>query len=364
MQKISSPIPDISGQTNKLIEKLIEELDRKSDAIQRVGEDLGLVRKHASIQEREIIDLRLKLSDSDLKTKRLINAFDIDIIPQDELRRRYGLLAGKLETALERLNNANQKVEEMEHVEVQKERLERENTALRQAHMAQQNLVLDLQESVQKAQKFKSVIQKQESVITQLEASLMASKEEMIESLGSFGSLNSLRGKPQDSNLFASTFSVNRAAATPAPDEAMIRKVAQLQDENLALKEKIHVLILKSETPLQSAIDEKSRNAEERSRNADEKSRNADEKSRSARDAEEASLRISQLRQENQELKDKILKVVSQAEIPKRNSTQTRESEDLERRINTLQRENLELKEKIKDLDRQMVKGNEHVIDI
>lgn len=64
--------------------------------------DCIILRKTATEQERELKKVREQLEESDMKTKRLISAFDIDIIPAPELRRRYGLLAGKLEVALER----------------------------------------------------------------------------------------------------------------------------------------------------------------------------------------------------------------------------------------------------------------------
>ncbi|KAJ3254984.1 hypothetical protein HK103_006686 [Boothiomyces macroporosus] len=50
---------------------------------------------------------------------------------------------------------------------------------LRQAHTAQQSLVLSLQKAVQESQKYKQVITKQEQVIAQLEESL-ASKQSLL----------------------------------------------------------------------------------------------------------------------------------------------------------------------------------------
>jgi hypothetical protein len=161
--------------TQKLIEKLIEELDRKSEAIQKIGEDCLVLRKHASSQENEIALLKQKLEDSDLKTKRLIQSFDLDIIPPDELRRRYALLAAKLEKAMTKLDQ----LERLRDVDLEREKVEKENIALRQAHTAQQALVLDLQETVQKSQKFKAVIQKQEEVISKLEMSLRDAMDQL-----------------------------------------------------------------------------------------------------------------------------------------------------------------------------------------
>ena len=157
------------NNSNKLIERLVLELDRKSEAIQRLGQDCLTLRKHASTQNAQILHLRDLVHEQDLSTRRLIKSFDVDIVPPEELKRRYVLLAQKLETALEKLGDANEKVAVMDQVLADKDRSDLENKALRQAHTAQQTLVLDLQESLQKAQKFKSVIQKQEDVIRKLE---------------------------------------------------------------------------------------------------------------------------------------------------------------------------------------------------
>ncbi|KAJ3301032.1 hypothetical protein HDV03_001471 [Kappamyces sp. JEL0829] len=156
------------GINHKFIERLIEELDRKNEAINKIGQDCLVLRRNAADQEKIIGKLRESLDESDLKTKRLIQSFDIDIIPHNELKRRYGLLAQKLETTLEKLDNSFKRIDQLERIEFEKEK----------AHTAQQALVLDLQESVQKAQKFKSVIQKQETVIDKLEAELALQKQQ------------------------------------------------------------------------------------------------------------------------------------------------------------------------------------------
>ena len=174
-QEYDNNIPYNQSQ-NRLIERLVQELDRKSEALQKVGADVLLLRKHATAQETTIKQLQNSLSESDLKTKRLINSFDLDIIPPEEIKRRYALVADKLESALEKLSLANDKLRILDDAMVDKERVEMENKALRQAHTAQQTLVLDLQDSLQKAQKFKGVIQKQEQVIAQLELKLAGSR--------------------------------------------------------------------------------------------------------------------------------------------------------------------------------------------
>jgi hypothetical protein len=253
--------------SNRLMERLIEEIDRKSDALQKVGQDCLNLRKICAGQETEIQRLTESLGESDLKTKRLINAFDVDIIAPEELRRRYALLAGKLETALERLNSANERISKLDNVEIEKQKLEKENIALRQAHTAQQHLVLDLQESVQKAQKFKIVIQKQESVISKLEESLM--KASLPEGLpnspprsGTFADFQARKAKEEakietsiyntenkkyDTGAFQSKSkdqpqSQRNLASNQSPDLEIYKKHALLLEENNCLNERISKL--------------------------------------------------------------------------------------------------------------------------
>lgn len=103
-------------QHQKLIDRLYVEIDRKAEAIQKIGQDCVQLRSERDLLEKEMIRLQAKLEESDLKTKRLIHAFDIDIIPIDELRRRYALLAGKLESAVNQIATNEQKLEEYEKI--------------------------------------------------------------------------------------------------------------------------------------------------------------------------------------------------------------------------------------------------------
>jgi hypothetical protein len=111
------------NSNQRIMERLIEELDRKNEAIHKIGQDLIILRKRSSDQDSTIRGLRERLEESDLKTKRLIQAFDLDIIPHEELKRRYGLLANKLEQSLERLKRATERIETLERFEFEKEKV-------------------------------------------------------------------------------------------------------------------------------------------------------------------------------------------------------------------------------------------------
>lgn len=286
---------DVSSQSvpsdkisNKLMERLIEEIDRKSDALQKVGQDCLNLRKICSVQEQEIKKLTENLKESDLKTKRLINAFDVDIIPVEELRRRYALLAGKLENALERLNIANDRISKLDNLEIEKRKLEKENVALRQAHTAQQHLVLDLQESVQKAQKFKIVIQKQESVISKLEESLSKSSMGSVlpnpesGTFAEFKARNSAtqmmeHSQPKNFHSRSEGISDHQEKLPPATSSAQERdfeiykKHAILLEENKSLQEKLSKLYqINDKTPDQDLVRQHQNLATENQRLQDE----------------------------------------------------------------------------------------------
>ncbi|KAJ3270080.1 hypothetical protein HDV01_000574 [Terramyces sp. JEL0728] len=150
-------------QRQQLIDRLLLELDQRQEAIQKLGLDCISLRQQNQQYLSEIENLEGKLAESDLKTSRLINTFDIDIIPPSELQRRYALLSAKLEQSLQKVAAYQDKVQE----------LEEQN---KKAHTAQQSLVLSLQKTVQDYQKCKSVVTKQEQVIAQLEDSLAANQ--------------------------------------------------------------------------------------------------------------------------------------------------------------------------------------------
>jgi hypothetical protein len=170
-QDLSQPdsLLEIQHQRQHLIDALIVEIDRKTDAIQKIGSDCVTLRTENKSHLKEIHRLRKKLEDTDLQTSRLINAFDIDILPLKEVQRRYALLSGKLESCVNKIKQLESTSKDYEEVKLNREELKKELKGLRDAHFAQQTLVLDLQETAKKGEKYKSVIIKQEQVIVELE---------------------------------------------------------------------------------------------------------------------------------------------------------------------------------------------------
>lgn len=165
----SDSIAEIQNQRQHLIDALIVEIDRKTDAIQKIGSDCVALRTENKSQLKQIHDLRKKLKENDLQTSRLINAFDIDVLPLEEVKRRYALLSGKLESCVNKIKRLECIARDYEELKLNRDELKKELKGLRDAHFAQQTLVLDLQETAKKEEQYKSVIIKQEQVILELE---------------------------------------------------------------------------------------------------------------------------------------------------------------------------------------------------
>jgi hypothetical protein len=162
-------------QRQKFIDRLMYELDNKSSAIQVLGKDIVRLRDQTQAQAQEIARLSTQLGESEISTKRLVSGFDLEALDSPELRRRYAILAGKLEKTLEKVHRLEGDVYELQNENEKKAKIEKEMKQLSMAHFAQQALVMSLQEAVASSGKFKTVIKKQEIVIKRLEEQLSGS---------------------------------------------------------------------------------------------------------------------------------------------------------------------------------------------
>lgn len=164
-------------QRQKFIDKILLELDSKSSAIQLLGKDIVHLRETNKLQAEEISVMKKLLEESNLKTKRLISGFDLEALEAPELRRRYGLLASKLEKTLDIQRTLEKNIDELQNELESKMRIEKELKQVRMAHFAQQALLISLQETASQIGKYKDVIKKQEIVIKKQEEVIMQSKE-------------------------------------------------------------------------------------------------------------------------------------------------------------------------------------------
>ncbi|KAJ3036799.1 hypothetical protein HDV00_002352 [Rhizophlyctis rosea] len=127
----------------QLIDRLLTELDVRTEAVKKVGEDLYRLRGAYSDLEQENTHLREKLAASDLHTRKLLNLVEIDVLSHEELKKRYAVLAERLQR-------------EVEGNKVLEGRLEE----------AQEGVI---QEDLAQTAPLKSTVEKQEVVIAKLE---------------------------------------------------------------------------------------------------------------------------------------------------------------------------------------------------
>lgn len=161
-------LPD-RKQEQSLIDRLLSELDSKATAIQQIGQDILQYRHLNHAKDLEIVQLNERLSESEIKTRRLIHGFDLDALDPTELRRRYALLANKLETLIDTHRKLQLKYNDLSADVQEKRDVELKIRQLELAHMAQQALVMSLQESANKSNQLKIIVRKQETVISKLE---------------------------------------------------------------------------------------------------------------------------------------------------------------------------------------------------
>ncbi|TPX69550.1 hypothetical protein SpCBS45565_g02253 [Spizellomyces sp. 'palustris'] len=248
MKQLTFTYRDIE-QRQQLIDRLTKEMDARTEAVKKVGQDLLRVREINARLEAKIRTLENKLDDADMRTARLMNTSDLDVLSSDELRRRYYILCGvmlgffldipgqfdTLDSSLLRHSpllvhklqkevHANQRLqnelEEAHRSTIERNELEKRFLEIREAHTAQQAYLQKLQDKLEKASKFKLAMQKQEVVIKKLEELL---KE-------------ALQADMQGGQTRLSAF-VQSACRDPDTFESGVCKL--LAEENVALSERI-----------------------------------------------------------------------------------------------------------------------------
>lgn len=80
-----------------------------------------------------------------MKTVKLLNTVDIDIIPHDELKRRYALMAEKLQLEINKTKDLSDRLEVSQEGAIERNELEKKYLSLRQAHIAQAAYIQKLQ---------------------------------------------------------------------------------------------------------------------------------------------------------------------------------------------------------------------------
>ncbi|KAJ3098788.1 Coiled-coil domain-containing protein 33 [Physocladia obscura] len=155
-------------QRQRLIDKLLNELENRSLAIKKIGEDLLSSRERNAKLENKIKLLETKLQEAETKTNQLLNTIDIKDIPLVELQRRYTSMADRLKTEIESNKRMSLQLETSNLDLIERNDFETKYLELQQAHMAQQNLLQKLQHDCDSINQTKKTIKKQEDVISKL----------------------------------------------------------------------------------------------------------------------------------------------------------------------------------------------------
>ncbi|KAI9207111.1 uncharacterized protein BJ171DRAFT_312124 [Polychytrium aggregatum] len=155
-------------QNQRVIDRLLLEIECRSEAIRRVGEDLIRVRQLNAHLEEANRNLRMVVASHESKAGYLIEAVDIETLSLDEIRRRYAVLAGKLRQ--EKLINRGltERLEEAQAAAIEKNEIQKKLLELRHAHTTQQVYVQKLQDSVARQTQYKKLVKSQEEVIQRM----------------------------------------------------------------------------------------------------------------------------------------------------------------------------------------------------
>ncbi|KAJ3224830.1 Coiled-coil domain-containing protein 33 [Chytriomyces hyalinus] len=202
-------------QRQRLIDKLLHELETRSNAVQKVGQDLVTSKERNAKLEEKIKLLEDKLRESEIKTNKLLNTVDIQDIPRLELEKRYSSMAERLQNEIVKHRNLSAQLEVAQLAQIERNDVEKKYLEMQQAHMAQQKLLHALQSDKEAENLFKATIKKQEHVIGRLGSYL---KERVPANI---------QGK------------IDEAIKASEPDELEVNLYKVLADENTALKRQI-----------------------------------------------------------------------------------------------------------------------------
>ncbi|KAJ3252452.1 Coiled-coil domain-containing protein 33 [Chytriomyces hyalinus] len=203
-------------QRQRLIDKLLHELETRSNAVQKVGQDLVASKERNAKLEEKIKLLEDKLRESEIKTNKLLNTVDIQDIPRLELEKRYSSMAERLQNEIVKHRNLSAQLEVAQLAQIERNDVEKKYLEMQQAHMAQQKLLHALQTDKEAENLFKATIKKQEHVIARLGSYL---KERVPANIQS---------------------KIEDAIKASDPDELEVNLYKVLADENTTLKRQIY----------------------------------------------------------------------------------------------------------------------------
>ncbi|KAJ3118078.1 hypothetical protein HDU96_004082 [Phlyctochytrium bullatum] len=132
-------------ERQRLIDRLLKELSDRTEAVKKIGQDLFLSRERNAILEKKIKELEQVIQQKELKLVQLINTVDIDTIPHENLKRKYVMLAERLKEEMKRSKELDEKLKQIDAVNLASADKDKQLKDLQDAHVAQQAYVQKLQ---------------------------------------------------------------------------------------------------------------------------------------------------------------------------------------------------------------------------
>jgi hypothetical protein len=221
---------ELKQETRKLIDHLYSLVDQKDSAIKRLQKELFQIHAENKQLTLTIEKLEQQLARHQKTTNELLSS-EIESLSIQELKNRYIQLSTKLSQSLSQLSQNHQSLAHLDSIKAQvyrfnqNEKLTLKLSKIEKAHMAQQVLVLELQEQVSKSQHLKQIIKKQELVIDKLER----------------GSLFD-RGSSQRLSVASSTTN-SVASSTTNPVDATLLIRAETAEQRVLILEKQVLLV-------------------------------------------------------------------------------------------------------------------------
>eukprot|EP01136_Pigoraptor_vietnamica_P001019 Opistho-1_new@27068 len=167
-ERVAVLLRDVDSK-QRLINRLLREVDERTEAVRRVGQDVLQLREQNAMLEAANADLRRAMADRDAAIVEAAHGTELDTLPRDELVRRIVALSGRYQQEAQRCAEYQQRTQQLQNVLIKKNEAEKRWIELEKAHTAQAAYVQKLQESVGKSSKYEQTCKQQEKVIVRLE---------------------------------------------------------------------------------------------------------------------------------------------------------------------------------------------------
>nr|XP_033775606.1 coiled-coil domain-containing protein 33 isoform X2 [Geotrypetes seraphini] len=166
----SSVVEKIQGYTVR--DHQDRELDNYRTAMQRMADDIIILRKQIASLESENSQLRSNLTLHQDVGRTLLDDTDIDVMTKAEIADRIVSLKHKLASETTELRQMKSKVQQLQNEMIRKNDREKELVLLQKAHQQQQAVLKKYQDKIGKTKSMEETIRQQEKVIETMEGIL------------------------------------------------------------------------------------------------------------------------------------------------------------------------------------------------